>query len=494
MPVAQVGGFSIYCKSPPFRLLLAAPLPNLLMETALCVVAPTTSLSYLAAAAMPTPTMRAASKILTTCHAAALMPKLTSIAIANPWQVSNSKWEVIAKMNTAGATLAKMNAAGVAVAKMNAAGAAVGQNVALAHRLNAAGASVGQNIALGRELAASGAGLPAGIILHREAIFTGSSVGHATAAAKVLPAVGPGFDVSAWGLQPRRAPVATPTLPADAMLAAPAVAAVTAELLSPQDVQSFQASPPAAVATAEPTTRYPAAPLLGLAPANGSAPALHLRDALSGGELADLLAAVVGLSGAPAALHHSLGTGLPAQPLTRESRFALLDRLLAANGYAQHQRHEIALCLADAAGPAGGPWVGWGGPVATDAPPAATGPAPVLPAPMAAGLWAAVLTNGFALAELDRLLVFVGLLESIDTKAVAPETKPAQWVAVREALQETKCISANNRSWARAIITSYGERVGKQRALENPRNHSNDAANHCYQRAKLWLTGRQKSQ
>ena len=408
------------------------------METATRVAAPDAAFSRLIAAAMPTPATRAAAKVFITCKAAAPLPKLANFAAVAPLLVSNGQWANLAK-------------------------------------LNAAGAGAVQNMIVARKLADPCAGLLANLTREAKmAVFVDMPAHRATAAPKGIFATGPGFDVAAWGWQPRPTPAAKPTPPATPTPAAPAVPVVAAS----------------------PVANRPAvAPLPMLTPANDSAPLPRLRDGVSGGELADLLAAVVGLNGAPADLHRLLDTGLPARPLTWGNRFALLDPLLVAYGCGPRQRQEIARCLADAAGPAGGPWVGWGGPVATDAPSAtpAPAPAPEPPAPVA-GVWVAVLTNGFALSELDRLLVFVGLLDSTENKTVTPESKPAQWVAVREALKETNCINKNNRAWARAIRARYGERVGQQRALESSQNHGNDAANHCYQRAKILLTGRQRGQ
>lgn len=96
--------------------------------------------------------------------------------------------------------------------------------------------------------------------------------------------------------------------------------------------------------------------------------------------------------------------------------------------------------------------------------------------------WDGVLIN-YTLSDLNTLLRFVGLLETIEPLTLADDTKAGQWVAVAAALKKAKRTMADRAVLYRAFSKTYGPAVGSLSSFQRPYNEANAMANACYTRA-----------
>ena len=129
----------------------------------------------------------------------------------------------------------------------------------------------------------------------------------------------------------------------------------------------------------------------------------------------------------------------------------------------------------------------WCPPVLTDST-AGDEPQQHLDAPaVEADEWAGLLIN-YTVAELNNLLVYVGLLETAKPLAVADDTKPRQWVAIVAALKKAKRTKADRAALHRAFVKTYGAAVGSLSGFQREHNEANELAQKCFNRALSRLT------
>lgn len=102
--------------------------------------------------------------------------------------------------------------------------------------------------------------------------------------------------------------------------------------------------------------------------------------------------------------------------------------------------------------------------------------------------WAGLLQRGYTVADLDRLLVKVGLLENADNRNTTDEAKPRTWVAIREALVKQEfLIETNKFAVARAFIQRYGK-IANTRSLQRSYEGGNADAKRIFDLATRLLT------
>jgi len=71
-------------------------------------------------------------------------------------------------------------------------------------------------------------------------------------------------------------------------------------------------------------------------------------------------------------------------------------------------------------------------------------------------MWAGLLLNSFTIEELDKLLLYIGMLSDTTSRRITDDAKPRTWVAVREALKDHDVLISDNKSaFASAIISRY---------------------------------------
>jgi hypothetical protein len=85
--------------------------------------------------------------------------------------------------------------------------------------------------------------------------------------------------------------------------------------------------------------------------------------------------------------------------------------------------------------------------------------------------WEGVFRN-YTLAKLNNLLVFVGLLDTVNPITIAEYTRPGQWAAIISALIKAKRVTNNRTTVGKAFCKTYGDETVSTSTYKRPHQKS----------------------